>query len=54
MTMYWSLYLGILAFWSNDETSNQEETTSLIDYSIRMFVQVISGDRSDKGAAHAG
>jgi len=54
MTMYWSLYLGILACWSNDESPNQEETTSLIDYSIRMFVQVISGDRSDKGAAHAG
>jgi AcrR family transcriptional regulator len=53
MTMYWSLYLGILAFWTNDETPNQEETTSLIDYSIRMFVQVISGDRSDKGAGHA-
>lgn len=53
MTMYWSLYLGILAFWTNDESPNQEETQSLIDYSIRMFVQVISGDRSDKGAAHA-
>jgi AcrR family transcriptional regulator len=53
MTMYWSLYLGILAFWTNDESPNQEASQSLIDYSIRMFVQVISGDRLDKGAVHA-
>lgn len=54
MTMYWSLYLGILAFWSNDDLPNQEASQSLIDYSIRMFVQVISGAESDKGVAHAG
>lgn len=53
MTMYWSLYLGILAFWTNDASSNQEETLSLIDYSIRMFVQVISGAMSGKGATDA-
>ena len=52
MTMYWSLYLGILAFWTNDPSPNQEETQSLIDYSIRMFVQVISG-AGDKGETHA-
>jgi AcrR family transcriptional regulator len=54
MTMYWSLYLGILAFWTSDESPNQEESQSLIDYSIRMFVQVISGAVADKGEAHAG
>lgn len=54
MTIYWSLYLGILAFWSNDSSPNQEATRSLIDYSIRMFVQVISGAGLDKGDAHAG
>lgn len=54
MTMYWSLYLGILAFWTNDQSTNQEESQSLIDYSIRMFVQVISGAIPDKGDAHAG
>lgn len=54
MTMYWSLYLGILAFWANDQTSNQEASQSLIDYSIRVFVQVISGAEPDQGVAHAG
>ncbi len=53
MTMYWSLYLGILAFWTNDSSPNQEDTQSLIDYSIRTFVQVISGAMPVKGAAHA-
>ena len=53
MTMYWSMYLGILAFWTNDPSPNQEDTQSLIDYSIRTFVQVISGSGPDKGAAHA-
>ena len=53
MTMYWSLYLGILAFWTNDQSPNQEETQSLIDYSIRMFVHIISGTVSGEGEAHA-
>jgi len=43
MTMYWSLYLGILAFWSNDASPGQGETLALIDYSLRLFVQMISG-----------
>ncbi|MDD2733563.1 MAG: TetR/AcrR family transcriptional regulator [Desulfuromonadaceae bacterium] len=53
MTMYWSLYLGILAFWTNDISPNQEETQSLIDYATRMFVQIISGVVPGKGEAHA-
>lgn len=53
MTIYWSLYLGILAFWTNDESPNQEATQALIDYSIRMFVQVISGTGASTGGAHA-
>lgn len=44
MTIYWSLYLGILAFWANDESPNQEATQSLVDYAVRMFVQLISGE----------
>lgn len=54
MNMYWSLYLGILAYWTNDPSPNQEETRALIDYSLRFFVQVISGSSSDTGEAHAG
>ncbi|MEN8136255.1 MAG: TetR/AcrR family transcriptional regulator [Thermodesulfobacteriota bacterium] len=41
-SLYWSLYLGILAFWSTDESRNQEETLALMDYSINVFTQTIS------------
>lgn len=41
-TLYWSLYLGILAFWSSDTSRNQEETLALIDYSINVFTRTIS------------
>ena len=53
MTIYWSLYLGILAFWTNDQSPNQEESRGLIDYSLRFFVQAISGSGADTGGAHA-
>jgi len=53
MTMYWSLYLGILAFWSNDSSPNQEASQALIDYSIRMFVQLITGSGAVGGDEHA-
>ena len=40
--IYWSLYLGILAFWSNDDSSDQEATLAMIDYSIILFAEMIS------------
>lgn len=52
MTMYWSLYLGILAYWTNDPSPNQEETRALIDYFLRFFVQTISGAGADRGETH--
>ncbi len=54
MTIYWSLYLGILAFWANDASPNQDATQALIDYAIRTFVQAISGTAKDRGVGHAG
>lgn len=52
-TIYWSLYLGILAFWTSDESPQQEATQGVIDYSIRTFVQVISGTAPERGGDHA-
>lgn len=54
VTIYWSLYLGILAFWTNDPSPNQEESRGLIDYSLRYFVGVISGGIVEKGDTDAG
>lgn len=41
-SLYWSLYLGILAFWSTDESRNQEETLALIDYSLNLYSRTVS------------
>lgn len=53
LTIYWSLYLGILACWTNDPSPNQEESRALIDYSLRVFVRMISGTEEEKGAVNA-
>lgn len=53
LTIYWSLYLGILACWTNDPSPNQEESRALIDYSLLIFVRVISGSEEEKGAVNA-
>jgi len=52
-TIYWSLYLGILASWTSDDSDNQEASRALTDYAIRTFVQMISGSAAD-GGEHAG
>ena len=51
--LYWSLYLGILAFWSNDRSPGQVATLALIDYMLTLFIMMVkSGDgtcRLEKG-----
>ena len=37
--LYWTLYLGILTFWSTDRSRRQEDTFALIDESLNMFVR---------------
>ena len=44
MHLYWTLYLGVLAFWSRDESPNQEETLVILDQSLRLFVSWCAGD----------
>lgn len=43
VTLYWSLYLGVLAHWSKDGSDKQQETLALLDYSINLFALTISG-----------
>ncbi|MHC5111929.1 MAG: TetR/AcrR family transcriptional regulator [Planctomycetota bacterium] len=42
--LYWTLYLGVVSFWSRDSSPNQEETLALLDYSTRMFVSSLPMD----------
>lgn len=48
-SLYWSLYLGILANWCRDESENQEETLALIDYTISLFTRTMNYDEAAKG-----
>ncbi|HND21444.1 MAG TPA: TetR/AcrR family transcriptional regulator [Acidobacteriota bacterium] len=35
--LYWILYIGVLAFWSNDDSPNQEDTLVVLDQAMRLF-----------------
>ena len=35
--VYWSLYTGVLAFWSADKSPRQEDSLALLDQSLNMF-----------------
>lgn len=43
-SLYWSLYLGILAHWCRDESEHQEETLALIDYTISLFTRTMNNE----------
>jgi AcrR family transcriptional regulator len=45
--LYWSLYLGVLAFWSTDESPNQEDTLAMLDQATRLFVASLSAPPRD-------
>src|SRR5262249_39107739 len=38
LQLYWTLYTGVLVFWSNDRSPKQEDTLALLDHSLAMFV----------------
>ena len=38
MQLYWTLYLGVLAYWAADASPHQEETLALLDRSLALFI----------------
>jgi AcrR family transcriptional regulator len=42
LQLYWTLYTGMLVYWANDRSRNQENTLALIDHSLTMFVSWLS------------
>ena len=38
LQLYWTLYTGVLTFWSDDTSPHQEDTLALLDQSLQMFV----------------
>jgi AcrR family transcriptional regulator len=44
LQLYWSLYIGVLAFWAGDKSPKQEDTLALLDQSLAMFVGWLRGE----------
>ena len=43
--LYWTLYLGVFAFWAADESPGQEDTLALLDQSLKLFVSSLGMDQ---------
>ena len=48
--LYWTLYVGVLAFWSKDTSPRQEDTLALLDQSLAMFVGWLTTHASSTAA----
>jgi AcrR family transcriptional regulator len=44
--LYWTLFTGVLAFWSQDKSPRQEDTLALMDESMAMFCGWLSNQPS--------
>ncbi|MEE8155095.1 MAG: TetR/AcrR family transcriptional regulator [Phycisphaerales bacterium] len=40
--LYWTLLLGVLSYWAQDPSPQQEDTLVLLDQSLRMFVHSLN------------
>lgn len=38
LQLYWTLFTGVIAFWTKDSSPRQEDTLALLDQSMSMFV----------------
>jgi AcrR family transcriptional regulator len=45
LQVYWTLYIGVLAFWAVDKSPKQEDTLALLDQSLTMFVAWLRSER---------
>ena len=49
MHLYWTLYIGVLAFWSKDESRHQEDSLAVLDQSMQLFVNAMDEDGTSPG-----
>jgi AcrR family transcriptional regulator len=46
MHLYWALYTGVLAFWNGDGSRHQEDTLTVLDEALKMFVRSLPAPSS--------
>lgn len=49
MHLYWTLFLGVLAFWSSDDSPQQQDSLAVLDQSLRLFATSLQGDDATDG-----
>ena len=49
--LYWTLYLGALAYWATDVSPRQEDTMALLDQSLKLFVRSLGEEVLPVGEA---
>lgn len=42
ISIFWSLYVGVVSFWSHDKSPKQEDSLALLDQSIHMYFDWLS------------
>lgn len=52
--LYWTLYLGVLAYWATDVSPKQEDTMALLDHSLKLFVRSLGEEMLPVGKASKG
>lgn len=40
--LYWTLFLGVLSFWTGDDSPNQEDTLAVLDESLHLFAHSLA------------
>lgn len=50
MHLYWTLFLGVLAYWTADESDYQEDTLVLLDQSMKLFVNSLVVNQNPSGS----
>jgi AcrR family transcriptional regulator len=54
LQLYWTLYIGVLLFWSQDNSPKQEDTLGLLDSSLAMFTGWLQSDKPSPSANKKG
>lgn len=52
LQLYWTLYLGVFAFWAADESPHQEDTLALLDRSLKLFAAAGISPALEEGENH--